>query len=148
MESASGGKVQRLVCEFCLDARDKLWLRRTLDCRVLAPERKARGEAQAQQGEAEEESKRGEGRGGRARPRSRAGEEEGGWGSDGGEDWEGERVLPWLPPPPSMVLPGHRIEERIGRRASRREVAVDEVEVARILGQAGNSGSSSSLMGV
>lgn len=143
MESASGGKVQRLLCEFCLDARDKLWLRRTLDCQVLVPERKKREE--------EEESKSGDGR---RRPRSGAvgawvGKgEEGGWGSDGEEAEGEERVLPWLPPPPSIVLPGHHIEERIGRRASRREVAVDEGEVTRILGGKAGSISSSGMMGI
>lgn len=42
--------------------------------------------------------------------------------------------LPSTSPSALQLLPGHRMEERVGRRQARREVAVDEDEVARILG--------------
>lgn len=125
MESASGGKVQRLVCEFFLDERDKLWLRRTLDCQVLVPDRKT--------GAGEE----GEGANAQRRPRTpRHGGDAQGDGDGEREDEEAALATPSTPPlaPP---LPGRRIEERVGRRQARREVAVDEAEVARILAGAG-----------
>jgi hypothetical protein len=133
VESASGGRVQRLVCEFFLDERDKLWLRRTLDCQVLVPEEQENGGGSSGSSSRPRHRQRQR----QQRPRTpHCGDEEEEEGDSHDEEEEEEEVpLQQLQPP--LLLPGRRMEERVGRRQARREVAVDEAEVARILAGSG-----------